>query len=182
MQKMKISGEMIANAKKAESELARDEAKRIGASLPEGHPLKAELERQRSILGGDLSGLPPGHPLLTAIEEAKKRYDDNVEKTSVKPTESKSEIRKAKKIDLEAIKREARRKEDDTADKRRTIVGGVNKGIDSVLKGVADLFKTVAENEEILNIEPIGRAKCARLKRLLFAMERGVAECRIARL
>jgi hypothetical protein len=73
---VKISGSMLDRAKKAEELLAMAEAKGLGDFLPDDHPLKEEVDRQKSMLGGDLSGLPPGHPLLRALESAKRQYDE----------------------------------------------------------------------------------------------------------
>lgn len=180
MAKMKISGQMLTNAKKAEEVLAREAAKKLEDALPPDHPLRAEVERQKALMGGDLSGLPPGHPLLRALEVAKKRYD---EKQAVAQTkeEARTEPRKAKKVDPDAANREARRLEDEETDHRRAVSGEVNRRIGDVVNGVKELFKFVADNEEILNMEPFSRAKMARLKRMLFAAERGVSECKLAR-
>jgi len=179
--KVKISGEMLSAVRNAERALAKQEAKELENALPEDHPLRAEVERQKAMLDGDLSGLPPGHPLLRALElarknlEAKKAVESNKEQT-------RAEIKKAKKVDAKAIKREARRIEDEQTDRRRMAAKEVNDGVEGVLKDVRDLFQRISANEEILNTDPFSRVKVARLKRLLSAIERGVVDCRIARI
>ena len=65
--KLGISGGMLSAAKDAEASLARRDAEDLGNSLPEGHPLREEVERQKAMIG-DLSGLPAGHPLLQALQ------------------------------------------------------------------------------------------------------------------
>ena len=75
-----------------------------------------------------------------------------------------------------------RRSEEAASDRKKASAGEVNKSIDSLLGGVRELFRVVEENEEALGVDPFSRSKVARLKRLLFATERGVYECRIARI
>jgi hypothetical protein len=179
--KVKISGRMLSAVKDAEIALAREEAKGLEDTLPEGHPLKEEVDKQKSLLGGDLSGLPPGHPLLVALEsarkniEAQKAFDAEREK-------ARTEIKKAKKIDPNDVKREVRKQEDEVTDKRRQAAKVVNERIESVLKDVKVLFDELVANEELLNTDPFSRVKAARLRRLLFATERGISDCRIMRI
>lgn len=179
--KIKIDGRMLSAAKDAEVALAREEVKGLEEALPEGHPLKEEAEKQKALLGGDLSGLPPGHPLLVALETAKRNIEAqkalDAEKEQVK-----TQIKRAKKIDPNAAKREERRQEDEATDKRRVAAKVVNDNIEEVLKGVKVLFDELSANEEILNTDPFARVKAARLKRLLFATERGISDCRIMRI
>jgi len=179
MEKMKISGQMLTNAKKAEEVLAREAAKRLEDALPPDHPLRVEVEKQKSLMGGDLSGLPPGHPLLRALEVAKNRYEEkkDVEKVDA----ARPEPRKAKKVDPNAARIEARRAEEEETDRRRAVAGEVNRRIEAVVDDAKELFKFVASNAEILNTEPFSMAKMARLRRMLSATERGVSECKLAR-
>ena len=152
----------------------------MGEFLPEGHPLKDEVERQKTMMGGDLSGLPPGHPLLRAIEEAKRKYDEKqvLAKDGVKPADG---VRRAKKFDPNVVQREARRQEDERTDKRRDSAAEVNKGIEVVLRASKELFGVVSRSEEFLATDQFSKVKAERLKRILFAVERGISECRIAR-
>lgn len=182
--KVKISGTMIANARKAEEVLARQQVKNLDEFLPEGHPLKEEAARQKSMLGGDLNGLPPGHPLLRALEAAKRNYEAKKAEENRDKGPDQSAMtgpRKAKRPDKDATRKVARRQEDEMSDKRRAAAMRVNKGIERVLEAVRELRMEVSESEEILNNEPFSRTKTSRLKRLVFAAERGVSECRIAR-
>ena len=190
MEKFKISGSMLDRAKKAEEILAREEAKGMGEFLPEDHPLKAEVERQKSMMGGDLSGLPPGHPLLRALEGARKQYEERkaaeaARSEAPEQAEDASGVKKAKRVDLDAAKAAARKaerfREDDELDRRRRAAAEVNKGIETVTRVAKELFELVARSEEALASDPHSRVKTARLKRMLFAAERGVAECRIVR-
>lgn len=178
--KMKISGTMLTNVKKAEEVLAREAVKRLEATLPPEHPLRAEVERQKAMMGGDLTGLPPGHPLLRALETAKKGYEAKQSVVEQKD-EARAEPKRAKKPDQDAARREASRREEETTGKRRATAAEVNRRIDAILGGTKELFAFVSENEEVLNTEPFSRAKMARLKRMLFVAERGVSECRLAR-
>jgi len=182
--KVKISGSMLDRAKKAEEVLAREEAKGLGEFLPDDHPLKAEVERQKSMMGGDLAGLPPGHPLLRALETARRQYEAKRASEAVGDVKGSGDgvvVRKAKRLDQDAARRQARRQEDELADRRRDAVADVNRGIEAVLKASKELFEVVSQGEEALSSDPFGRAKAARLKRLLFATERGISECRIVR-
>ena len=179
--KIKIDGKMLSAAKDAEVALAREEAKGLEDVLPEGHPLKEEVDKQKSLLGGDLSGLPPGHPLLVALESAKKNIE--AQKAVEGDREKiRTQIKKAKKIDPNEAKRAERREEDETTDMRRVAAKSVNAHIESVLKDVKTLFENLSVNEEILNTDPFSRVKTARLKRMLVATERGISDCRIMRI
>ena len=179
--KIKIDGRMLSAAKDAEVALAREAVKGLEDVLPDGHPLQEEVNKQKSLLGGDLSGLPPGHPLLVALESAKKNIE--AQKTIEGDREKiGTGIKKAKKIDPNAAKREARRAEDETTDRRIVAAKSVNDNIESVLKNVKMLFDDVSANEEILNTDPFSRVKTARLKRMLIATERGISDCRILRI
>jgi len=180
-EKMKISGNMITGVKAAEEALAREEAKGLEDALPEGHPLKEEVEKQKAMMGGDLSGLPPGHPLIRALQHAKRSYDA---KKAVEDTKEqfRTQIRKVKKIDPNAAKRVERAREDDESEHRISSAGMVNNEIQALLLKVKDLYGILAQHEESLNTDPFSRTKVLRLKRMMMAMERGLADCRIARL
>ena len=182
--KTKISGTMIANARKAEEVLAREQFKNLDEFLPEGHPLKAEAERQKAMLGGDLNGLPPGHPLLRALEVAKRAYEARKAEEAGKGKDEGAGgtgPKKAKRPDKDAARRAARRQAEDESDRRRAAAARVNKGIEKVLLAVRELGTAVSESEEILNTDAFSRTKASRLRRLVLAAERGVSECRIAR-
>jgi hypothetical protein len=177
--KLGVNGSMLTAAKDAEASLARQESQDLEKGLPEGHPLREEAEKQKAILG-DLSGLPPGHPLLLAMQAAKERY----EQQQVQRTEEQSktaEVRKAKKIDAVKVRRDARRAEDEQTEAIEGAAKRVNNSIDGTLTSVRELYKVMSDNEEILNNSPIGRAKVSRLKRLLFAAERGLSELKITK-
>ena len=180
-EKIKISGKMLSAAKDAEMILAREESRGLENILPEGHPLKEEVDKQKALLGGDLSGLPPGHPLLLALETAKRNIESQ-NAFDIERQKARTEVKKAQKIDPNAAKREARRQEDDITDRRREAAKSINDSIESVLKDVRELFGELSANEELLNTEPFSRAKAARLRRLLFAAERGISDCRIVRI
>lgn len=177
--KFGISGDMIAAAQKAEGILAKQEFEALEASLPEGHPLQEEVNKQKAVLG-DLSGLPAGHPLIVAMKAAKERYDQQQAQKSVEQNKT-AEVRKARKIDEDRARQDARRVDDDQTEKWNGSAKQFNAGIDSTLGEVRKLYKTMADNEEFLNIDPLSRAKVTRLKRLLFAAERGLSELRITK-
>jgi hypothetical protein len=182
--KMKISVRMLDQAKSAESVLAREEARRLEEALPEDHPLRPAVEQAKAELGGDLSGLPPGHPLLRQMESAKARMET---RTALDVNRERlREVKQVKKLDPEKArqdaKRVARKQEEDASEKKKAAAGQVNRSIDALLDGAKELHRVVEENEGALAIDPFSRSKVARLKRLLFATERGVSECRIARI
>ena len=182
---MKISGKMLDQAKTAEGFLAKEEARRMEDSLPKDHPLMPEIEKTKAALGGDLGGLPPGHPLLRAMEAAKRNFDAKkaveTDKENVR-----SDVKRVKKLDVEKArqdaKRVARNQEENAHQKKREAAGQVNKRIDVLLGEAKGLMRIVAENEEALGMDPFSRLKVEKLRRILFATERGVSECRIARI
>lgn len=177
--KIGISGGMLSAAQDVEASLARQEVKDLEQGIPEGHPLREEAEKQKALLG-DLSGLPPGHPLIKAMQDAKERYESQQTQRTVEQDKTK-DVRKANKVDEDKARMAARKREDENSEKHRGAAKQVDDGINGALGEVRKLYKTMSDYEEILNIDPYSRAKVGRLKRLLFAAERGLGECRIAK-
>ena len=94
----KITGNMLNRIKAFDESIARQEARSLEDVLPDGHPLKEEVEKQKALLGGDLQGLPPGHPLLVRLQAAKENYDRNkVQEESQGMQDKAVELKKAKK-------------------------------------------------------------------------------------
>jgi hypothetical protein len=179
VKKLGVSGVMLSAAKDAEASLAREESRSLEQGLPEGHPLRNEAEKQKAMLG-DLSGLPPGHPLLRAMQAAKERYEqqqnqkeDEQKKTSV--------VRKAHRVDADEARREARRVEDERNERLVEAANHVNAGLAGALGEIKKLYKVMSDHEGILNNDPLCRVKVGRLKRLLFAAERGFSESRLSK-
>lgn len=179
VKKLGVSGSLLSAVKNAEASLARQESRDLEHGLPEGHPLHEEVEKQKAALG-DLSGLPPGHPLLISMQAAKERFDHQ---QSQKDKEQKktAEVRKAQDVAADRIKKASRRAEEEQNEQLVGVAKQINGGIDGTLSEVRRLYKVMADNEEILNIDHVSRAKAGRLKRLLFAVERGISECRIVK-
>jgi len=176
--KLGISGGMLSAAKDAEASLARRDAEDLGNSLPEGHPLREEVERQKALIG-DLSGLPAGHPLLQALQAAKNRFDQQQEQRAKEQNKT-AEVRKAQGESREDARKKARAEEEQTKQWMEASAR-VNAGLKEALEAIRVLYKVLADNEEILNIEPLSRAKVGRMKRLLYATERGLSDGRIVR-
>jgi hypothetical protein len=174
-----VSGGLLSAAQNAEASLARQEARNLESGIPDGHPLLEAADRQKALIG-DLAGLPPGHPLLVAMQQARERYNQQQEQKTEEQGRT-AEVRKANKIDADEARRKARILEDEQSERRVIAAKKVDSILDSTLGEVRKLYKTMAENEEILNIDPLSRAKVGKLKRLLFAAERGLSECRIAK-
>jgi hypothetical protein len=173
----KITGNMLNRVKAFDESIARQEARALEDVLPDGHPLKAEVEKQKALLGGDLSGLPPGHPLLVRLQMAKEAYErGEVQKESQKMQENAIELRKAKRIEEAKVGKERREKETAFAKEYGEAARNVNKGLEEVQISVRKLWEIFRENEENLNKNPLNRARVLRLKRLLFAVERGLSE------
>ena len=177
--KMGVNGAMLSSVKDMEASLARRDAEDLEKGLPEGHPLRDEVNKQKALLG-DLSGLPPGHPLMMAMQAAKDRYDQQQAQRTVEQTNT-AEVRRATKIDADKEKRATRIADDEKELKRRDAAKQVNSGIEGTLGTVKELYRVLSQHEELLNIDPLSRARASRLKRLLFAAERGLSECRISR-
>jgi hypothetical protein len=179
VKKLGISGGMLSAAKDAEASLARREAEDLGNSLPEGHPLQEEVEKQKALVG-DLSGLPPGHPLLRALQAAKERYDQQQAQRAEEQGKA-AEVRKSQTGSKDEDRRKARAKEDEQTEQWMEASARVNTGLKNAIESIRVLYKVLADNEEILNIEPLSRAKVGRMRRLLYATERGLSDGRIVR-
>jgi len=177
-----IKGSMLNKVKAAEDSLARQEAKKLEVALPEGHPLKEEVEKQKAILGGDLSGLPPGHPLLRALEAAKETYEKSKTETIVQETESPNvELRKAKKLEDVSVRRNRFAQEARQSEDKYAVARDVNKSVEGVLVAVRGLWEKLASNEEILDRDPMNKAKVMRMRQVLVAVEKRFSETRLSR-
>ena len=180
-EKKVIKGRLLDRVKAAEDSLAKQEAKKLETALPEGHPLRAEVERQKAILGGDLSGLPPGHPLLRALQMARETYERNQAEIVVsEPDNERTEPRKARRLDEAAVRKQRNAEEDDLTRKREA-AKVVNDGVDRILLSVRSLWKNLATSEQTLMTEPTSRAKILRMKQMLMAVERRFSETRLSR-
>lgn len=167
---------LLSAARNAEESLARHEAKELEDSLPQGHPLKGELDKQKALVGD----LPPGHPLLLQIQAAKERYDQ-LQEQKTKEQDKTREVRKAKKIDADKAQRAMRRAEEEMNESLNQASRQIDNVLDDTLNDVRRMYKVVSEHEELLNKDPLCRSKVGRLKRILFASERGLSECRLAK-
>jgi hypothetical protein len=184
-EKKVIKGRLLDRVKAAEDSLAKEEAKKLEAALPEGHPLRAEVERQKAILGGDLSGLPPGHPLLRTLQAAREAYERSQAEIVVSDAIPESddggtEPRKARRLE-EAAARKQRNAEEDELTRRREAAKAINVGVDRILLSVRNLWKNLATSEQALMAEPTNRAKILRMKQMLIAVERRFSETRLSR-
>ena len=176
MSEKKMSASMVAGAKAAEESLARGEARKTEGQLPEGHPLRAE----------DLDGLPEGHPLRKAIEEAAERYHEQQEQEALadeseEAQEKARKVRKAKKLDRQKATRERVAHEVEEREECQKSAKAVNKGIDDTLGSMRDLYKILADNEEVLGRNAFCSVRAMKMKRLLQAVERGLFDCRMTR-
>ena len=178
-----VKGTVLGRVKAAEDSLAREYTKQLETALPEGHPLRAEMERQKAMLGGDLAGLPPGHPLLRVLETAKMAYERA--QSAVDGEEggrANSQIKKAKKVSDVAARRQTRASEDEKENTRHRAAKDVNGSLESVLVEIRKAWKTLGEHEPILSTDMYSRRKVVRIRSLLAAVERGLTDNRISRI
>lgn len=183
-EKKVIKGRILDRVKAAEDSLARQETKSLEAVLPEGHPLRDEVEKQKALLGGDLSGLPPGHPLLRALQAAKEAYDRSHADVEIKTTEAEKEQvepRRAKRLEEADARKKRIVQEEAESGRRREAAKIVNKGVDEILASVRNLWEKLAASEEVLTGEPMNRARIMRMKQMLVAIERRFSETRLSR-
>jgi len=184
MSEKSMTGSMLAGAKAAEESLARDEARRIEEKLPEGHPLRQAAESRRE--GNDLDGLPVGHPMRVAMEEAAERYQEQQEQAALAEESEGAQdrarqVRKAKKLDRNKAQRDRIAQEVEARDECQRAAKVVNKGIDDSLGSMRELYKILADNEEVLGRNAFCSVRALKMKRLLQAVERGLFDCRMTR-
>ena len=179
----KIGMDILSNAKAAESTLKRQERKSLGEGLPKGHPLLDELEKAKNEAGGDLEGLPENHPLIREMKAAEARYEQAQEQEQESEDQEQQErrVKQAQKLDRARARREQIAQEEAETDELRTAAKEINAHVDTALSAVRVLFETLNEKEEILMRNRMNAARTARLKRLLYAFERGVSETRMSR-
>ncbi len=182
---MRLDANMLGRLKEAEQSLASEKSRELEDSIPDGHPLKVEIDKQKAVLGGDLSGLPPGHPLLRALETAKETYEVRVAEEkkpqTEKPKEDAEKMRKAKRLDEVKARRERWDTERKINDEVNEASSEVNTQMDEVIASVNNMWKVVEKHEEALNQTPVGRVKVLRIKRVLFATKRALSETRIGK-
>lgn len=176
----KISMDILSSAKAAESTLRREERQALGSGLPAGHPLKEKLDQ-----AGDLDGLPDDHPLIVEMKAAEARYEQAQEQAQEREAEGEQEkarkVRRAQKLDRAKARRAQIEKEETENDEVREAAKAVNARVDSALTAVRGLYEALEENEGVLTKHRMNAARTARLKRLLYAFERGVSETRMSR-
>jgi len=207
--KKKVSGMMLSGAKALEEQLARRESRELEESLPEGHPLRQESERRRAE---DLEDLPPGHPMRRAMEEARLRYEETAADTgsaapapededdvggddgdtveASEPTEQDAEdveekarkLRRAKKLDQQKVRQERIAREVEAQEERHMVAGAVNSAIADVMSSLQGVYKVLATGEKALETDQYCKMKAMKLKRLLYAVERGLYDCRMTRI
>ena len=178
-----LKGSLLGRVKAAEETLAKEDAKALETALPEGHPLRAEVEKQKALLGGDLSGLPPGHPLFRMLEASRQVYERRaVEKESQELKEEAVKIRRAKRIEEIKARKEKIADNDSKSEMRRNAAKTVNKCVDDVIGSIRDAWKVMADSEEIFNNDPYDRIKVVKMRNLLSAVERGLLDNRFNRI
>lgn len=177
----KVGAGLLSSVRAAESTLKREEVRELVASLPEGHPLEDEVERVKAEVGGDLSELPDGHPLIQELKAAKERYEQSIADDTGKSQERAREVRQAKKLDRAESRRKEIIEDEERASELRLAATDVNKGIDSALISVRGLYETVARHQDVLGKHRMNAARTERLRRLLYAFERGVSESKMGR-
>jgi len=183
---MKPDADMISGAMAAEAALAKEETDDLEhaiGSLPEGHPLRAEVENQKRILG-DLAGLPPGHPLLVAMEEARLRYEAAESETEDGADEAAAErervkVRRAKKLDAKKARAEERRREDEEEERLRAATKRINSSMNETIDALRRLGDNIEASREDFAGDRYALMKLERLGRLVTAAVRGVGESRL---
>lgn len=178
---MKIGVGMLTSVRAAESTLKREETRKLIGSLPKGHPLEEEVERFKQEAGGDLSELPEGHPLIQEIKAAKERFERDIAEETEKEQNKVREVRQAKKLDRAETRRKEIAEEEQQGAELRMAATDVNKGIDAALSAVRGLYETVARHEDVLGRNRMNATRTERLKRLLYAFERGASGSKIGR-
>ena len=174
----KVDVSMLSGIKDAERSLEKEEVRRLEDAIPDGHILKDEVNRQKALMG-DIADLPPGHPLIRMLMEAKERYDTQDEREEAQTKTA--EVRKAKRIEKDKQQRERETERVEKERARRSSAKSLNSKIESLLGNIRSSYEEISATEEVLNEEPSCKAKVLKLKRLLFAVERGISECRITR-
>jgi hypothetical protein len=181
MSDKKIGMDFLLNAKAANSALLREERQSIGQGLPDGHPLLAEMEKVQMETGTDLEGLPEDHPLILEMKAAEARYEQaGEEEAETEKTETRT-MKRAQKLDRVKRRREQIETEESEEQELRLSATEVNKHVDAALGITKKLYKSLSDNEDVLARNRMNAARIARLKRLLYAFERGVSETRMSR-
>jgi hypothetical protein len=178
----KMGASTLEGIRAAEKTLKREEFKDLLGSLPDGHPLRDEADRVSEEAGGDLAGLPDNHPLIMQLKQAKERYDASIAEETEEAQEGARELKKAKKLSAVKKRRERIAQQEGRDLRHREAAKSVNSGIDDVLKSVKGLYEILAAQEETLNADHLTRNRMLRLKRMLYATERGLSDSRINRI
>lgn len=178
-----LKGSLLGKVKAAEESLAREDIKEMEESLPEGHPLKEEVEKQKALLGGDLKDLPIGHPVFRMLQASRQAYErSKQEEESQKIKNEAVQVRKAKRIGEIKARKEKIAVEDESAENRRIAAKAVNKCVDDIVVSMRDTWKILAGSEKIFDNDPYDRRKVVKMKNLLAAVERGLLDNRFNRI
>lgn len=136
-----------------------------------GSALKLEESRR-----DELSEFPPGHPLRVAMENAKKRFEEQQEKEK-----EQAEFRKRKKA-RKAKKVESKKEREEKENRHKAALKNIKNMNDILEEMVGMLEHSEKEVKKIAsNIEDIPEIdlKLVRLKRVLNATKRGILETRV---
>ena len=112
---------------------------------------------------------------------AKQRYEESVAEETEEAQDNTRELKKAKKVDRAKKKRARISSEEEHEARHREAATSVNKRIDEVTAAIKDLYGSVEEHDEVLCLDPLTKSRMGRLKRMLFASERGLSDSRISR-
>jgi len=167
----------------AEEALARKEEDSLGLAvemLPDG-PLKEKAKEARG--SGDLAGLPEGHPLRIALESARVRYEDHLERE--KARENVSSEREVETSAAErsrarrAKRRENRIREEDNSRRFSSVVSSYNSELEALGSSLARLKGKIGGVQTELDGNLYARQKLARTERMILAVERGIFESKL---
>jgi len=179
-----VNSSVLFGIRSAEESLARQDSKEIEESFPPGHPMLAEIEKIKTMIGGDLSDLPPNHPMLKQLQVAKASYERiQSHESEIRGKQETIEIHKAKKLTDAKVAKESRerRQQEEKIDESQIAGDTVNQHIDDVLQAIRKLYQAMGAKEEILSADSTNRVKLLRMKRLLSASEQGLTGSRIRR-
>lgn len=179
-EKKQLLSKMITDAMEAERQIARREAQKdldgVENMFPDDHPIRKEIDRVKTAVGGDLSLLPERHPLRLAI----KRFADQISGTGASGSPEQTVVKK--KV-ARKKHQDDRREEDDRAAKWKAdfknAAAGVNKQIEGSAVALDKLIASLEEGERVFKDDRLANMRAARLYRGAAALRRLLDESRI---
>jgi len=183
MNMKRVNGNMLADIKAVESNLAREENREledIAQRFPKDHPIREEYVKMK-VSVGELSNLPPNHPFILMLKDAKRQIEHQENPAEA---ERESEASRREHIAMKAKKMKAQQdkriKEEEDKAIRRMAASQVNIQLSRFENSLGNLYETVLGLKDDLSGDPYANTKLIRLERMMSLVKKTIGDCKFS--